>query len=271
MDAGIMANPPSAGNSRHIDHLFHTLAELKRRRRLRRKVASILMRRVNLRRQQRALRVQDPKRMSPEWLVQREAHYAGETVHRYPRVLGSEEPEFIWPYDFGSDKMSFVANQYACAYGETLITWTHARVVVEIEILDGSGLALWSEVFPDARLVGIDSQRDLFDANIQTLVALGAFGRSIIPHVLEVDAYRPNAGTLSALSSLGPVEVVIDDGPHTFDAIERMARALRPFLAESFLSIVEDNPGCRSIVNRVFAGHARTRTVGGLVIAERRT
>lgn len=230
----------------------------------------LVLRPVNLRRQQRAIQVRNATRMSPEWLVQREAHYSGGEVRKYSRVLGSEEPGFVWPYDFGSDKMSFVANRYARAYGKTLDPWIQASVVVEIGILDGSGLALWSEVFPNAHLVGIDLRRDLFDANMINLVGLGAFQRGI-PHVLEVDAYRPDADTLSALSSLGPVDVVIDDGPHTFDAIERMARALRPYLAENFVDIIEDNPGCRRIITNVFAGHARTRSFDGLVIVERRT
>lgn len=66
-----------------------------------------------------------------------------------------------------------------------------------------------------------------------------------------------------------PIDVVIDDGPHTRDAIQRMLLSLLPYLADQFLYIVEDNPDTRPLLEGILSATAHVRSVGGLVVAER--
>jgi hypothetical protein len=134
--------------------------------------------------------------------------------------------------------------------------------------LDGSGLALWSDVFPNARLIGLDLRCDLFEANVPTLKELGAFRRRM-PIVEIFDAYVPDYKMLKQLfAQAGKINVVFDDGPHTIPAIARTCQALLPHLDNEFTYIVEDNPGSLSVIRDLFSSRATVFRADGLVIAE---
>lgn len=228
----------------------------------------MLMKPVNKTRQSRALAFKNPEFLSTAWLIQREAHYAEGCKHKFTRIRGQDEPNLIWNVDYGADKMSYQNNSYAQAYSQLLRPWTAAQLIVEVGILDGVGLAIWADIFSEACITGIDLRRDLFDRNSANLTDLGAFQEKQ-PDILLLDAYRPDQAVLNAhFARTGLIDVVIDDGPHTHDAIRSMATSLIPHLARSFLYIVEDNPGSLPLIRDLFAKHGHVRRLGGLVVVE---
>lgn len=208
----------------------------------------------------------NPRHLSTEWLVQIERSLSPDRVSVL-NPLGKESPTFRQMY--GSDRMALNYNAYAPDYASVLSALDSGEIlhVLEIGILSGSGLAMWSKIFPDAAITGIDIEVSRCEANIEEFVELGAFKRSR-PTFLELDATRPSAEVLAqSLNDLPRLSLVVDDGLHTIEAISTMIQFLQPYLDQTFTYIVEDNPGSFRRVRNLFADIALTQRFGGLVVA----
>ena len=249
-----------------------TLRELGRRGRILPKVHSALTTRRRRRLQEEMLRELHPEHLSPAWFVQAEGRFAPHGVVHYRRDAAICDPRFTWEMARGADRMALSANGYAIPYSQ-ILTEKHftPKSILEIGILDGSGLAVWGEAFPNAKLFGIDFTFDPYLANLPKLLSLGAFARTS-PQIYLMDVREPDIAKLQGLSACaGSIDLVIDDGPHTHEAIECMARALSPYLSPEFLYIIEDNPGCLSTARRLFGERALVFRQGGLVIVDGRS
>jgi hypothetical protein len=114
-------------------------------------------------------------------------------------------------------------------------------VVVELGVFTGASLALWDALFPDSLIVGLDLDFERFYEHLPALLSAGAF-RVRSPRLVEFDAYGPVTPLVDALGGL-TIDLFVDDGPHTEDAIVRMVKQVGPLMSGDGLYVIEDFPG----------------------------
>jgi hypothetical protein len=142
--------------------------------------------------------------------------------------------------------MSPFYHRYGSTYEEFLGSVLPRRLepltVVEVGILNGSGLAIWCDLFPSARVIGLDIDLRNFEANRATLEAAGAFSANR-PELHQLDQLDPPKAREVISTVLGgtKVDVAIDDGCHSSESIRITFDALIPHMADSFVYFVEDN------------------------------
>lgn len=242
------------------------ILELTRRRRLAKKTAAVVFKKRRTKRQRDALALRCAEPLSLEWLVQRERHFSSERVSVQ---VGEDKDGFGFNYHYGADRMALDCNAYAADYAYVLskINTSSIRNVLEVGILAGTGLAIWSEIFPNSFISGIDIDISTASKALPELMRKGAF-RSGTPHLIQMDVMQPDVGRLKSHTELvGTFDFVVDDGPHTHDAIDAMARALLPLMSRQFTYVIEDNVGALRVAQSVFSGARDVRRVGGLIVA----
>jgi hypothetical protein len=146
----------------------------------------------------------------------------------------------------GGDRMSPFYHAYGEAYEEFLKPWLLLREqpisLVEVGILNGSGLAIWCDLFPKARVIGLDLNLSNFYANRVKLESLGAFKLNK-PEVYEFNQLDPSFATSVLKNVLGDskIDIVIDDGCHSIESIKITFDCLRSHLNQQFVYFIEDN------------------------------
>ena len=201
---------------------------------------------------------------APGWLIRTERTYAP-TRDRY-RAANSRLSPRRRLVNSGGDKMSFDRNGYAPAYSRLLARWVGSPVVlVELGAFRGSGLALWSDLFPDGTVVGLDVELDHFERNLPQLLGRGAF-RSGVPDVLRFDAFAPDVAGLTETLGGRLIDVFIDDGPHKEEPSCRTAAQVRPLLAPRFTYVIEDCDEIYGCLAETFAGCVIRQEAPGLVV-----
>jgi hypothetical protein len=146
----------------------------------------------------------------------------------------------------GGDRMSPFFHRYGITYQEFLKTVMPRRgeglTLVEIGILNGSGLAIWCDLFPKARVIGLDIDLRNFEANRASLEAAGAFSENR-PELHEFNQLDPSKAAVLIRKILGEtkVDIAIDDGCHSIESIEITFRAMLPHMAPQFVYFIEDN------------------------------
>jgi hypothetical protein len=174
------------------------------------------------------------------WLIFKERRFAP-TVNISAECRSQVDPRGPGGTEFGGDKMRGTRGGYASIYADLLEGWAdRARVVIELGVFRGTGLALWSELFTEAEVIGLDIAPERFKEHLPTLYSRGAFSRTT-PHVLHFDAFAPDVAGLRRHLEGRTIDVFIDDGPHVLSAIVRTAEALLPLMSADFLYVVEDN------------------------------
>jgi hypothetical protein len=190
-------------------------------------------------------------------LVDLERRYAP-SVGRLPGLFSPVETERLGDGNAGGDKMGPDRNGYADVYAEVL-SGLSPSTVVELGVFQGVSLAMWCDLFPDACVVGLDLDFVRFDAHLSTLKERGAFAGSL-PMLLEFDAY----GTVAP--QVGPVDLFIDDGPHTEPAIRNVLSLFAPQMAPDGAYVVEDFAGGDRLLAGAFP-EARIVRAGRLNVA----
>jgi hypothetical protein len=177
--------------------------------------------------------------LNAEKLVELEQHFGGR--HRMKRVhVSPHQPGVAHPCMQGGDRMG-KPHRYAARYAKALTPF-HQRsdlVIMEIGILRGTGLAIWSKVFPDADLIGLDITLQNFDRD--GLKAKGAFEHKT-PELHTLDQFTVTADDIARILAGRKTHIVMDDGCHHASAIRRTFRAIEPYLADSFAYFIEDVP-----------------------------
>lgn len=112
-------------------------------------------------------------------------------------------------------------------------------MIVELGILRGVGLATWCELYPDARVIGLDIDLGMFRGNLPDLKARGAFTRNE-PEVHEFDELAPNAGERLAAIADG-IDLFVDDALHYDAAILYALGYVMPRVTASGVYFIEDN------------------------------
>jgi predicted O-methyltransferase YrrM len=163
-----------------------------------------------------------------EWLIATEAKFGG-------RVTTKKHN--------GGDRMNFWWHHYAPWYEKALrpfVSTDEPITLVEVGVFKGSGVAIWSELFPESRIIGLDINLSNIKDNWDNLKHQGAFTNDNL-ELHEFDQYAENRQHLSQILESDKVDVVIDDGNHENEAIMMTLESFLPFLSKDFVYIIEDN------------------------------
>lgn len=101
-----------------------------------------------------------------------------------------------------------------------------ATDILEIGCWNGGSLVLWNHYFPNANILGLDIE----ERNIKKTIA----GLNRISF-MKSDAYDVNT-----ISSLGQFDIIIDDGPHTFETQLKFVKEYSKKLKPGGILVVED-------------------------------
>ncbi|MDE0214073.1 MAG: hypothetical protein OXN22_08360 [Deltaproteobacteria bacterium] len=146
---------------------------------------------------------------------------------------------------------------YAPKYAEYVGRYLgHHRqlTIVEIGILRGTGLAMWSDLFPSSRVIGLDIDLSHARFNMPALKNMGAFGGSD-PELYEFDQFAPDSGRLDTILKGGRVDICIDDATHESGAIMQTLEHVMPHMSNSFVYFVEDNAAVCDEIRARYPGY----------------
>ncbi len=155
----------------------------------------------------------------------------------------------------GGDRMNSQYHQYAYIYSRYLKNLLDKNIfIAEVGILDGVGLAIWCEIFPNANIHGYDIDINNFNKNLNNLKSLNAF-RYNKPLVFTFDQSQDNTNFISKVMGQNKYTVVIDDGAHTDTLILQTFKSFLPFLAEDFIYFIEDNTNIVNIMRKQYPNY----------------
>ncbi len=107
-------------------------------------------------------------------------------------------------------------------------------------ILKGSGVAMWSELFPDSRIIGLDIDLGYIKNNMNFLKDKGAFQNNE-PELFLFDQFQDNQKLLEDFLNGDLIDVFIDDGFHSVESILTTIKSVLPHLSKEFVYFIEDN------------------------------
>lgn len=182
---------------------------------------------------------------SARWLIETEEKYGGIITNVPRNKVSPQDPrtkdELAFGGMVGGDRMRH--HGYASLYAEYLLPFLdHASplTVAEFGILQGTGLAIWCDLFDESRIVGFDIDLGHVEGNRPRLLELGAFQKNV-PEFHELDQLKDNEIYLGDVLKGAKIDVCIDDGLHSFDSILTTISSVIPHLADDFVYFVEDN------------------------------
>ncbi len=196
------------------------------------------------------------------WLIATEQKYGGLIKGIKKRKISDKDPrskaELEQVEMQGGDRMSL--HGYAEKYAQYLLPFvlnnilgSHPVSLIEVGILKGTGLAIWSELFPGARIIGFDLDLSYIQENMSTLLEQGAFKENP-PQLFEFDQYKDNAHLVYTILGESKIDIVIDDGVHSAETIINTLNILLPFTADNFVYFIEDNSEVHQTIRRIYPG-----------------
>jgi hypothetical protein len=202
-------------------------------------------------------RLKSPMQGSPEWLIKKEVFYGGlvTDVARQkvsPLDTRSKTELAFWGMS-GGDRM--LHQGYASIYTRYLTPFlnTGEGTLAEFGILKGTGLAIWCDLFPYARILGLDIDPTHFESNRAALMRRGAFKRNQ-PEIYEYDQLLDGDQQLSIMLKGRTLDIVIDDGLHSVESILMTWRSVRPHLSPRFVYFIEDHACLLDTCGKEFNG-----------------
>jgi len=222
------------------------------------------------------LRHDMPERGTKEWFEVMEFKYGG-TIREVERKKVSDsdprtQQELRTGGMVGGDRMSRLEHDYGQVFESCLRPFVRAHhrkvVLAEVGILKGTGLAIWAELFDDARVLGFDIDLSHIHANMDDLRRRGAFKNNNV-ELYEFDQYKDNRALLEGLLRGDRFDVVIDDGVHYDQPVIATLESCMPFLADEFVYIIEDNA---TVAHRLMSlyGHYAIESIGEITVVKNR-
>ena len=202
----------------------------------------------------------------PNWLIKQEKKYGGlvQGIRRNNLSIRENKSSFQLVHGHtGGDRMDFGPNchGYSVLYCHAINSYLNnvskkatdpSLKIAEIGILNGSGLAIWSDWFKNAELFGFDLDLAIFHSNRQFLLEQGAFQRRP-PKLSQLDQYTVTSNEISDFVQGKKINIAIDDGAHTEISIINTFSAFKPNLANDFLYFIEDNWNTISFLQPLFS------------------
>jgi hypothetical protein len=207
------------------------------------------------------------------WLTATEKYFGGMVTGVKRRTVSEKDPRTRDQLDqggmIGGDRMFH--HGYARHYARHLSRFINRRnesmTIAEVGILKGTGLAVWSKLFPNARLIGLDIDLSHFKENEEFLRSKGAFtGSSLELH--HFDQFLDNRELLRTILTGSKITLMIDDGLHSLETIMQSAQSVQPFLSDAFVYFVEDNAEVSERLRAEFPD-SRVFSYGLLTVIER--
>jgi hypothetical protein len=200
------------------------------------------------------------------WLISRERRYAPK-VGVLPGVTSPTNPLGPSSTNQGGDKMASLRNGYARNYAALLQTRSGSiHTLVELGVFQGVSMAIWCDLFPRAKIIGLDIEFDRFVSHRPFLEKMGAFS-SNSPELVAFDAFLPLVDELMDALDGRCIDLFVDDGPHHIDAIVATAVAVMPLMGEGSLYVVEDQTSALAPLRDALPNVA-FRMEGQLVVGE---
>jgi hypothetical protein len=242
-----MRTPPCAGGaSRHFGGIASkTGAILSVIRRIRQALRPIrrMVETVHTRLVEMPYLLRRPAVGTPEWLIRSEVRYGGYVTdvprERISPLDGRKAEQLTFGGMTGGDRM--LHHAYAPVYSRYLKSFFQTKdlTLAEFGILRGTGLAIWCDLFPTARVIGLDIDISHFEGNRVNLEKRGAF-RHNRPEIFEFDQLVTGRHYLESILKDSKFNIVVDDGLHSKESIMTTWRSVEPFLAERFVYLIED-------------------------------
>lgn len=184
---------------------------------------------------------------STEWLQDMEEHYGGfhngvfrNNTSKSKPLLDKVNPKGMT----GGDRMGKTHHNYAKHYETHLSKFVKNRfenyTIVECGILKGTGLAIWSTLFPNATIIGLDIDLSNTKNNLEFLKSKGAFQSGVL-ELHEFDQFADNTNYIKDILKNKKIDIMIDDGFHSEFTILNTIDCVKPCLNNSFVYFVEDN------------------------------
>ena len=180
------------------------------------------------------------------WLVEREMRYGGYVTDLERHRISEQDSRTLNWNDrgmTGGDRMNPRRHNYGAIYARYLKPFLESQepvTLAEVGILQGTGLALWSDLFPNGRVIGLDIDLTHFQSNLSRLIRSGAF-QAQNHEVHTFDGFRENSKHLSDILQGATVDVVIDDASHHDESILTTFASFQQCLSKNFVYFVEDN------------------------------
>lgn len=185
-----------------------------------------------------------PKPGSNFWLIGTELKYGGKTRVNRNKIapFHSSMKEDLVQTHIGGDRM--LLHGYADLYSSYLHTYVEQGdkrlTVCEFGILQGTGLAMWCDLFPNSRCIGFDIDLSYLEKNMDNLLNIGAFSVNQ-PELHYYDQFVHNAEYLGEILNGDKIDICMDDGDHGEEAIATTFRSVLPHLNHRFVYFIEDN------------------------------
>lgn len=207
------------------------------------------------------------------WLCEREHHYGGFVQGVKRNKVSQEDPRSSTELSsggmMGGDRMAQFNHNYAPAYEKALapLIGKSNIVVVEVGILTGIGLAMWSELFPDGSVFGLDIDLTHAQKNWANLESKGAFkNKNVILH--EFDQYLTDTANIKKITQGQSIDFFIDDGAHRREPIMNTLAAAIDNMSPKFSYVVEDNATIYDEIVETYP-ELEVRRFGGLTLIQR--
>jgi len=190
-------------------------------------------------------KITNPKKGSAQWLVQSEIKYGGYVRVGSINKVSPNDPrskdKILAGGMTGGDRMCdhLYAGKYA-KYLKPFVMEKKPITLVEVGILKGSGVAMWCDLFPDSRIIGLDIDLGHIQNNMSYLKDKGAFQNNE-PELYLFDQFENNQKLIGDFLNGATIDVFIDDGFHSVESILTTVTSVLPHLSKDFVYIIEDN------------------------------
>ena len=204
------------------------------------------------------LKTLNPSVGTERWLALKELEYGGYVTNVLRNVVSNKDPrtkeQILWGGMEGGDRMSKLHKNYGKIYSKYLQPFIQRKkpvVLVEVGVLMGTGVAIWSELFPNSRIIGLDIDLSHIKQNMDNLKIKGAFKNNNL-ELYEFDQFQDNRKLLKAILRNDGIDICIDDGCHFDEAILSTIKSVKPYLAKEFVYFIEDNSTVHETIQKIY-------------------
>jgi len=159
------------------------------------------------------------------------------------------------------------ASTYATYLNKLFDAHGPIQKVAEVGILEGSGIATWLELFPGSKVYGFDIDPSNFEANRANLKKEGMNDANL--QIVTMDQTLDNTNLLKDKIG-GTFSFVMDDGCHSEFCARLTIKSFMPFMADTFLYIIEDSAGLKLIPEiQTMGANIKAVNAGALTVVSR--